>query len=374
MKVLVVTPWFPSTLKPGAGAFVARDADLLQERHEVTVLHLAEARDIHPDEPMRLMTASGITVVRQPFTPLNPASLMRAGRVIRDLLDDADVVHSMALHALMPVRVARPRIPWAHSEHWSGLVLDSLPVKKRLGLLLYRSTLARPDAVTAVGATLAASTQRYARREVRVIPNHVPLGSFDRLPEVPEDRGEGPLRLVAVGNLIHHKGPFPAVDAVGELQARGIPATLTWVGTGPLVEEVADRARQLDLGDAVHLPGQVESSRIPELLRQAHVFVLPTKSETFGISIAEALGQGLPVVTTGVGDHLGLVPPAASRVAAARTGPALADAIASLAADGGRWRPEQIMAYAHECFSEQRRRSAYASVYEELDGSRSARR
>jgi len=374
MRILVVTPWFPSTLKPGAGAFVERDAELLQEHHDVTVLQLAEARDVHPDEPRRLETDSGITVIRQPFTPLNPASLVRAGAVIRELLGDVDVVHSMALHALMPVRLARPRIPWVHSEHWSGLILDSLPIKKRLGLLLYRSSLARPDVVTAVGETLAAVTQRYARREVRVIPNHVPLGSFDRLPEAPEDRGEGALRLIAVGNLIHHKGPFPAVDAVGELRARGIAATLTWVGAGPLADAVADRARRLELGDAVHLPGQVDSSRIPGLLHEAHVFVLPTKSETFGIAIAEALGQGLPVVTTGVGDHLGLLPPAASRVAAARTGPALADAIASLVTDEARWPPERIMAYAHERFSDQRRRSAYAAVYDELGRSRSAPR
>lgn len=42
-------------------------------------------------------------------------------------------------------------------------------------------------------------------------------------------------------------------------------------------------------------------SDIPQLLSAADIFILPSKSETFGISIAEALLMGLPVISTNVG-------------------------------------------------------------------------
>jgi glycosyltransferase involved in cell wall biosynthesis len=101
-----------------------------------------------------------------------------------------------------------------------------------------------------------------------------------------------------------------------------------------------------------------------EALLRAHLFVLPTQGETFGVAIAEALGHGLPVVTSGQGGHRAFLPPAASRAVDARSGPALAGAIAELAADPERWTPEQIAAYARETFSEERRRADYREVYD----------
>lgn len=367
MRVLVVTPWFPSELKPGAGVFMRRDAELLQEDHEVTVLHLAASADVAADdEPMRFATDSGMTVIRHPFTPFSPPSLLRARNKIRELLLTVDAVHSMSLHSLMPVRLARPRIPWIHTEHWSGLTQQSLPLKKRVGLILYRSSLSCPDAVVAVGKTLAESARRYTRKEVRVIPNHVPLGTFDRLPDPPEARGDTALKLVAIGNMIHHKGPLQAVEAISELQRLGVQATLTWVGDGPLRQEMLSKASRLGLEDAVFLPGQVDPAYIPELLRSAHVFLLPTASETFGVAIAEALGQGLPVVTTGHGGHIGFVPPGASRVASERTGTAIAEALVSLISSDTRWGSARIIQYAHDQFSEQKRKADYATVYESV--------
>ncbi|WP_200115613.1 glycosyltransferase family 4 protein [Leucobacter chromiisoli] len=363
---MVVTPWFPSLLKPAAGIFVKRDVDLLQTNHEVTVLHLAEHGDLGADEPLRMPLDSGATLIRQRFDPMNPVSLLKAVSSVRELLQEADAVHSMAMHALMPVRLARPRVPWVHTEHWSALIRRSLPIKKRIGLALYRSSLSRPDAVVAVGETLANAAERYTGARVEVIPNHVPLGTHGHLPQVPEARGEAPLRLVAVGSMLHHKGPLESIDTLNELRRLGVAATLTWIGTGPLEHEMRHKAEQLGLREALVLPGHVAPEEIPEALRQAHVFILPTSFETFGVAIAEALGQGLPVVTAGYGGHLDFTPPEASRIVTQRTGAALASAVVSLISDENRWSPEQILEYALERFSDHQRELAYSSVYRRI--------
>lgn len=363
VRVLVVTPWFPSARKPGAGAFMLRDVDLLRVNHEVTVLHLAEAKDIDPEEPRRTLTPSGAVVLRQPFNPVNPVAIHQASRTIRNLLEEADVVHTMAMHALLPVRIAWPSVPWVHTEHWSGLMQERLPLRKWVGLTAYRSSLACPDAVAAVGRSLARAVERTRSGSAAIIPNHVVLGSPDRLPDPPTTAGPGPLRIVAVGNLIEHKGPLITLETLAELRERGVEADLTWIGAGPLEAEVQRRVDEMRLADSVNMVGQIAPAEIPDRLLAAQVFVLPTASETFGVAFAEALGQGLPAVATGHGGHLDFLPLEASRIATDRSGRAVADALLSLVADPKRWHADQIMAYAHEHFSERARQSAYAELY-----------
>lgn len=362
-RILVVAPWFPSQRKPGAAPFIWRDTELLRESHEVTVIHLANNADVDPVEPRERHLESGIQVVQVPFNSLAPASLWRAQRVIRNHLRSADGVHTMAFHALLAVHCAAPRVPWIHTEHWSGLTQSSLGLKKQLGRAAYRPSLMRPNQMVAVGEELAISLRPYTQRNIRVIPNHVTLGSAENLPAVPETRGASPLRLVAVGNMIHHKGPLQAVEALKDLHDRGITATLTWIGAGPLLEDVARRGRELGIDKWLSLPGQVAPENIAARLRQGHVFVLPTLSETFGVAFAEALGQGLPVIATGTGEHLRFLPAAASRIVAERTPTAIADAIVSLISDNARWAPARIVDYARAQFSEDARRAAYRAVY-----------
>lgn len=366
LKVVAVAPWFPSQKKPGAGAFHERDALLIGLDHDVTVVHLADPGDFDPEEPRRYRTDAGLTVIRVPFRPYDPRSMRAAVAGIRNELRSSDLVHSMALHTLVPVRLARPTVPWVHTEHWSGLLVAPSSLKKRIGLLAYRSSLASPDAVVSVSRALAESVAQHRKGRVHVIGNQVTVGEPDDRPEAPEQRGSSALRLVGVGRLIQGKGTAQAIDTVAELRGRGIDVSLEWIGPGPLRDELTQHIRRLGLQDAVRLLGEVRPETVPALLRQAHVFVLPTESETYGIALAEALGQGLPVVTSGSGGHVDFLPPEASRLVERRTGSAIADAIESLIVDPNRWDAATIMEYARARFSEQSRREDYAEVYESV--------
>lgn len=366
MRVLVVTPWYPTEAAPGSGVFNLRDVELLAEDHEVKVLHL-----VPPAAPLAGPVpgdSSDTTVERVPFSLTRPDSCIGAVRSIRRASADADVVHTMAFPALFPTSLARPECPWVHTEHWSGLVGPAPTLRARLGGAVLRPGLRRPDAVVAVGQTLADVIDRYRADPTAVIGNRVrlaPASTADQgaLPQPPEQRGDAPLRLVGVGNLIAGKGPLEAVDALSGLREMGIDAVLEWAGTGALADEVLRRAETLGVADRLTLLGHVPPERLSEVLLRAHVFVLPTRGETFGVAIAEALGHGLPVVTSGAGGHLAFLPRAASRTVAVRSGGALAAALAELAADPGRWTPERIAEYARETFSEERRRDDYREVY-----------
>lgn len=367
MRVLAVTPWFPAPSAPGSGIFNLRDVEMLARDHRVTVLHLHDPA--LPDGAEQWRTDDGVTVHRGLFSSSRPDTWPAAIREIRRHAAGADLVHTMAFPAILPVALAGPHRPWVHTEHWSGLVGTPSTLRARLGGAVLRPGLRRPDAVVAVGRPLAEAVDRFRSEPTAVIGNRVRLataGAAERgeLPQRPEGRGDGPLRLVGVGNLIPWKGVLEAVDAVAELRDRGIEAVLEWAGAGPLADEARARAAALGVADRVTLLGHVDPEALPETLRRAHVFVLPTEGETFGVAIAEALGHGLPVVTSGEGGHRAFLPAAASRAVDTRSGAALASAIADLAADPERWAPGEIAAYARDAFSEERRRAEYREVYD----------
>jgi N-acetyl-alpha-D-glucosaminyl L-malate synthase BshA len=160
------------------------------------------------------------------------------------------------------------------------------------------------DAVTAVSAYLRDETYRAfgcTGCRIDVIPNFIN-------PEVyyPADT---PMRPPAWGpsdaKVVMHVSNFRSVKRVPDvvrafagLRAQR-PATLVLVGDGPDRPAAEAEVERLGLKDAVYFLGKVDA--VAELLRCADLFLLPSSSESFGLSALEAMACGVPVVATDVG-------------------------------------------------------------------------
>ncbi|MCJ7489861.1 MAG: glycosyltransferase, partial [Thermoplasmata archaeon] len=73
-------------------------------------------------------------------------------------------------------------------------------------------------------------------------------------------------------------------------------ARLMVVGTGDYLESLKKLTRSLDLVDAVEFPGFVSRSEKVERMRRAHVAVLPSLKEGWGLTNSEANACGTAVV------------------------------------------------------------------------------
>jgi glycosyltransferase involved in cell wall biosynthesis len=71
--------------------------------------------------------------------------------------------------------------------------------------------------------------------------------------------------------------------------------------------EIDSMVQAAGLEDAWSLEDAVSDEQKWDLYRESDLFILPTHSENFGISVAEALASGLPVITTTGAPWRGLV-------------------------------------------------------------------
>ena len=138
---------------------------------------------------------------------------------------------------------------------------------------------------------------RYAIPASRV---HVAQPGAD-LADAPARPGHG--RLLCVGVLSHHKGQDLLVEALAGLADRDWHCVLA----GPLdrdpdfVERLRTRIARLGYGHRVRLSGVLAGPALSDAYGAADLLVAPSRSESFGMAVTEALARGLPVIAAAVG-------------------------------------------------------------------------
>lgn len=136
--------------------------------------------------------------------------------------------------------------------------------------------------------------------------------------------------LVTVGRLDHQKDPHLLLDGLVAAKARCPGLKLVFVGDGVLRDELVQRVASQGLKDSVRFAGLRPAQEVARLLQAADLFILSSAYEGMPMCVLEALGTGLPVVSTDVGEVGRAVKSGVNgSVVAERTGEALADGIAA---------------------------------------------
>ena len=297
MRVTVVTTWLPTDRAPSSGSFVLRDSAAIRDAgQDVRIIHLVPP---HQDDGARHRTLEGMRVLSIPMKPSNPLSVARASDRLHPALTGTDVLHSMAMSTLLPLTAldhARAlTLPWVHTEHWSGLTNpDTLGPALRAAIPVVGHGLARPDLVTAVCEYLAAPIRALRRGlPTAVVPCIVE--PQDAVSEPPGGESAGSINMVTVGGLVERKDPMACLDVLTELTSRGIPATMTFVGEGPLRADIEERlTADPALGERTRLTGNLDSEGVRAELAHADVFIGPTRGHHWGQLLLGPGGCCLP--------------------------------------------------------------------------------
>jgi glycosyltransferase involved in cell wall biosynthesis len=111
--------------------------------------------------------------------------------------------------------------------------------------------------------------------------------------------GPNDLLVTYIGRIAREKNLKHLLSAWNALQAERGNAALVFVGRGPLEEEI--RRRELP---GVHVLGLLHDRELAAAYASADIFVFPSATETFGNSLLEAMGSGLPSLAASAGGVL----------------------------------------------------------------------
>ncbi|MBN1302409.1 MAG: N-acetyl-alpha-D-glucosaminyl L-malate synthase BshA [Melioribacteraceae bacterium] len=170
-------------------------------------------------------------------------------------------------------------------------------------LPLVKFSIEESDGVTAVSRFLKEKTlTNYdINKDIKVIYNFVDTELFS--PSKNElfrshIAPNGEKVMIHTSNFRVVKRVSDAIRVLNEVK-KELPAKLVLIGDGPDRSECERLARELNLQKDVLFLGKQDG--LAELLNAADLFLMPSQSESFGLSALEAMSCGLPVVSSSVG-------------------------------------------------------------------------
>ncbi|NMO94123.1 glycosyltransferase family 4 protein [Actinomycetospora sp. TBRC 11914] len=252
------------------------------------------------------LAALGHDVVEHLLTgPWPDGEAAAVGRVLRAVPDGEAVL----LDGLVACGVPDALAP--HADRLRLVVLVHLPLADEAGLAapVARDRDARERAalhhaagvVTTSRWTAERITARHGLDRHRV---HVAQPGVDPAPVSPGSAVTGvPPRLLCLGALTPTKGQDVLVEAlacVADRPWRAVLAGPTHRDPGFVVRLRAAIARY-GLAGRIEIPGPLGGRRLDEVWAATDLLVLPSRAETYGLVVTEALARGIPVVASRVG-------------------------------------------------------------------------
>jgi len=132
--------------------------------------------------------------------------------------------------------------------------------------------------------------------KIHEIINTTDISSVRSHLKLPED-------LVLVGvvsRLSHEKGIDLLIAAFSLLMKEGVRIKLLIIGSGPDETKLQDQANYLEISDRIIFYGVTEWENVIKLMAAIDIFVVPSRFEGFGLTAAEAMAAGKPVIASAI--------------------------------------------------------------------------
>lgn len=242
---------------------------------------------------------------------------------------DIDLIHAHfllppGLIAVLAGLITRKKI--AVTVHGSDIfILASNPVLR----IIIKYILKRADYIAVVDQTIQKRILELKiggiDHKIIITPNAVDIDKYNpqTVTNLAQEIGLNSIKpiILFVGNLVPQKGLKYIIEAKKLLKS---DAELLIVGDGPLMVELKQTVKKDKISDVFFTGARQDVNRI---MPAADVFVLPSVSEGFPITIIEALASGLPVVATHVGGIPDVVTEEVGIIVKPGDPPALAEAL-----------------------------------------------
>jgi N-acetyl-alpha-D-glucosaminyl L-malate synthase BshA len=280
--------------------------ELAARGHEVHFITYANPIRLDPDTPR--IHYHEVEVSTYPLFQYPPYCLALASRMAEvaesyqlDLLHvHYAIPHSIAAMLAQQMLAPKRRTPIVTTLHGTDITLVGVDPSY---FLITKFGIEKSDGVTSISDHLRAETLRVfgVENDIRVIKNFVNCEIYK-----PDNEKKGAAAYAQKGEklLIHLSNFRPVkrvVDCVRILAEvrKHVPVRLLMVGDGPDRGAAEHLARTLGVADDVLFLGK--QNHVERLIPLAHVLLMPSEMESFGLAALEAMACGVVPVATRVG-------------------------------------------------------------------------
>ena len=280
LKVLFLTPWYPSDKDAMSGLFVQKHVEAVRAQGvDVHVIHSLTLRDTwHQWKKLR----------REGWLP--------------DVVQ-LNVIQKQGLLALWLKK--RYGIPYVIIEHWSGYLPQNGSVKKHSWHTRFMQRICRHAAVVMpVSDHLAKAMQTLGFQAPKWQKiNNVVDDFFYQNPRKPQSLPNLPKTLLHISCFDERaKNVKGLLRAAKMLSEKRQDWQLVLVGTGVDYQDIRAYAAELDIPqNMLRWTGEITPRQVAEEFDRADALVLPSNYENAPVVISESLAKGVPVVSTNVG-------------------------------------------------------------------------
>jgi glycosyltransferase involved in cell wall biosynthesis len=264
----------------------------------------------HPGQPeeeeiagVKIKRVKGL-VLKDPHRAVSPLIFRHCHRYILD--GKFDIVHGLDIYSTMAQMVIR----FAHKHRIPCVITCHTAMGSPFSIFLQRSmglTPSKADRLIAVSRASARFSRSlgFPEKRITVVQHGVDLSCFNGEIDAFAMRqelgiGDEPLVVTAV-RLIKRKSPDLLISAFARVLKVVPDAKLVIAGSGREEDNLSRQIKDLTIINSVFMVGKLSKEKIAQLMAAADVFVLPSKGESFGLSLLEASAAGVPVVCSNAG-------------------------------------------------------------------------
>ncbi|MBI3133794.1 MAG: glycosyltransferase [Bacteroidetes bacterium] len=207
-------------------------------------------------------------------------------------------VHVPYRPAFLALKLLRDqKTPFVITEHWSGHLTGEYLKKNVADKKLYKQVLKKATGISCVSQLLARQFKSNTGFDTVVIPNYIEFIPAEKT-QIPTDR----IQLLAVADMIDTIKNISGLISAFAVALKDQPNLhLTLIGGGPDEENIQKQVAQLKLEQHVSLKGRLSHEQVLAEMHHCHFYVCNSNFETFGMTVAEALRCGKPIISTRCG-------------------------------------------------------------------------
>lgn len=207
-------------------------------------------------------------------------------------------VHVPYRSAFLALKLLRDQqIPFVITEHWSGHLTGEYLQKNSIDKNLYRRVLKKASGISCVSQLLAAKFKANTGFDTVVIPNYIEFTAPEKLPEQADK-----VRLLSVADMADSiKNISGLIDAFAAALKTNSKLHLTLIGGGPDEQKIINLIAKLKLENQIFFKGRLPHEQVLKAMNNCDFYLCNSNFETFGMTVAEALRSGKPVISTRCG-------------------------------------------------------------------------